>query len=385
MVKQPLYKLLRSFTWHLVHHHRKRLGNTVFISITGSSGKTTAKDLVYEILSTKYRGTRSYFTRNGLSAHCRAVLKTMPWHRFCVLEVASGTPNAIARAVALVPPDMGVMLTIGLEHFSAMRSRENTAVAKEMIVTGLSMNGVAFINTDDPLVEAMTERVGARVVRFGCGEKADIRASQVASVWPERLSFTVSVSDRDYSVKTHLCGAQWLTSILAAISIGIEMKVPMPDIQRAVEKFEPIAGRMSPVEMADGVTYLRDDWKAPYWSIHQVMDYMKQARAQRRIIVMGTISDYAGSASPKYRKVAANALDSAELVIFTGPNASYAVKNGQPSSDPRLILLPDFHDLENYLKENLKPGDLVLLKGSGKTDRLDRLITNHRNRIAASN
>lgn len=376
------YRLARLAAWQLVHGYRKLLWRTTFIGITGSSGKTTAKELIYAILSSNYNGTRSEFTYNGLSSHCRTVLKTMPWHRFCVLEVGAGLPDSVQRAVTMIPPDMGVVLNIGLEHFTAMRNREATAASKEWMVTSLSNDGVAFINTDDPLVEAMTARVGARVMRFGCGERADIRASHISSSWPDRLSFRVRVNGVDHAVRTRLCGKHWVSGVAAAIAVGVEMKVPMQNILGVIDKYDALRGRMFPVEMSDGVTYIRDDWKAVYWSLQLAFDFMKEARATRRIIVIGTISDYPGAASPKYRNAAARALDSADLVIFTGPNAKFAVKGGAKSSDPRLVICPLLDEVDAFIRENLRSGDLVMLKGSGKVDKLERLITIHQERLA---
>lgn len=381
MIRRTLYEICRQLIWRLVHGYRKLLRGTTFISITGSSGKTTTKNLLHDILSARFRGTCSRSTLNGLSEHCRTVLKTMPWHRFCVLEVAAGGAQSVLRAVTMVPPDMGVMLTIGLEHYTAMRTLENTALAKESLVTTLPQDGVAFINTDDPLVEAMTERIGARVVRFGKQDRANIRISDVSSVWPDRLSFTLHSNGKFFPVKTRFCGEHWVTVITAAMAVGMEMKIPMADILRVVAAHEPSAGRLSPVAMSDGVTYIRDDWKAPFWNINLALDFMKQARAARRIIIMGTISDYAGAASPKYRKVAGIALESADLVIFTGPNARYAVKGGR-GGDARLLMIPELDDVIKYLQAHLRSGDLVLLKGSGKTDMLERIIRWHAARCA---
>lgn len=378
---QAVRKPACAIIWFLVHRYRKMLKHTVFISVTGSSGKTTTKDLIYHILSQSYCGTRTRGTYNGLSSHCRTILCTMPWHRFCVLEVAAGLPDSIARAVSLVPPDMGVVLNIGLEHFSLMRTREATAASKELVVTCLPETGTAFINTDDPLVEAMSSRIRARVVRFGRDERSNLMFSGEASCWPDRLCFRIHLDGRSYLVRTQLCGTHWVTSIVAALAVGHTMKVPVEDMLSAVGSFSPVRGRMCPVEMSDGVTYIEDYWKAAYWSINLSIDFMREAKASRRIIIIGTISDYPGAASPKYRQVAAAALAAAELVIFTGNNATMAVKRGAASENPRLIILPQLQEVKDYLQKHLQPGDLVLLKGSGLTNKMDQLVTAHAERL----
>jgi aminoacyl-tRNA hydrolase len=123
-----------------------------------------------------------------------------------------------------------------------------------------------------------------------------------------------------------------------------------------------------------GITFVRDDWKAPLWSLPAPFEFMRQARAQRKVLVIGTISDYSMSASKIYPKVARQALEVGDLVVFVGPHAMRALKAGAGGDDQQLRAFPTIRDASAYLKETLRPGDLVLIKGSHKADHLVRLI-----------
>jgi len=379
---KTMNRFVRWTVWHLVHGYRKLLRRTTFIAITGSSGKTTAKELVHAILSSRYRGTKTKETLNGLSAACRTVLKTRPWHRFCVIEMASGVKGSIARNVAMVPPDIGVVISIGLDHYTAFRSREMIAEEKENIVTSLAPHGTAILNSDDPLIDGMSERIRAGVFRVGENTGADLRAVRIQSSWPDRLSFDVERDRRSYQVRTRLCGVHWVPCLLSSMAVGLAMKVPMENILAVVETFEPFPGRMSPVAHKDGVTFICDDWKAPYWSIDHVLTFMREARAERKIMVFGNISDTPGSTPPKYRRISREALEIAELVIFVGNNARYAVGPHDVNPPARLKMFRTVKDVSDFLAGVLRSGDLVMLKGSIGSDHLRRIMLNREKNIS---
>jgi len=376
------HRFARFAVWNLVHGYRRLLRRTVFIGVTGSSGKTTTKELIYAILSSRYRGTKTRETLNGLSAACRAVLKTKPWHRFCVIEMASGIKGAIARNVAMVPLDIGVIISIGLDHYTAFRGREMIAAEKEQVVTRLTSQGTAILNSDDPLIEDMAKRTKGKVIRVGENESADLRATGIRSVWPERLSFDIKHEGRTFHVRTRLCGIQWVPGVLSSIGTGLAMKVPMEDIFKVIETFEPFPGRMSTVVQKDGVTFICDDWKAPYWSIDHTLMFMREAKADRKIMVFGNISDTPGSTPPKYRRIARDALEIAALVIFVGNNAHYAVGQNEINPPAHLKMMETVKEVSEFLAGELRSGDLVILKGSIGSDHLLRIMLNREKEIS---
>lgn len=298
----------------------------------------------------------------------------MPWHRFCVLEMGTGKKGLIRRHVALVPLDIGVIISIGLDHYTSFRGRELIIEEKQPVITSLPCGGTAILNADDPLIEGLAEKTAGRVFRFGQNAKADLRASNIKSNWPERLSFTVEYQGQRHTVRTRLCGTHWVSCILSAMAVGLEMKIPMEEILSTIETFDPFLSRMSPVLHADGITFICDDWKAPYWSIDHALTFMRDARADRRIMVFGTISDTPGSTPPKYRRIAHDALEFSEWVIFVGNNAHYAVAENENNPPARLKMFKTVKDASDFLDHVMRPGDLVMLKGSVGADHLLRIM-----------
>ena len=366
----PIY--IRCFD-RLALRHRRSL-RTTFIGITGSAGKTTTKDLVAAILERHHgRGRKGQGTLNGAYQVARVVLMTRPSDTWCVTEIAVTNDADFDLQLALFRPDVGVVTTIGSEHVASYGSLDGVAREKSKLVRSLPPNGTAVLNADDPRVLAMRAEFQGRTLTFGTSDAATVRASAVASSWPHRLSFTVEWNGQSARVQTQLCGDHWVPVVLAALTTGVALGVPLAAAAEAIAGVEPFEGRMSPVQLQDRVTFIRDDWKAPVWSIAPTFDFIRQARAPRKIIVMGTLSDYSGPSTPRYVKVARQALAIADCVVFVGPRAATGLRAKEDGHD-RLFAFPSLMEASKFLSGYLRPGDLVLLKGSIRTDHLERLV-----------
>jgi UDP-N-acetylmuramyl pentapeptide synthase len=373
--QQPLVRVGR--VWRLA------LRRTLVVGITGSCGKTTAKDLAAAVLGARLRGTHTRDTCNTPYNVARTLFRTFPWHDFAVVEVGAWAADTLGRAVPVLRPRVAVVTNVGADHRKAFRSLEATAAEKGRLVAAVPPDGVAVLNFDDPLVAAMRERCAGRVLTFGLGAGADVRATDVRSVWPDRLSFTVHHAGVSAPVRTRLCGEHWTGCALAAIAVGIAAGLPLADAAAALAAVEPSPGRMSPVELEDGVAFVRDDWKAPLWSVPPALAFLGRARSARRIAVIGTLSDYPGSNEKRYAAVARQALEAAEHVVFVGRWARGALRAAPAGRPEALRAFERVEEAAAHLREFLRPGDLVLLKGSQTVDHLERIVEARAAAIAA--
>ncbi|MDX6519286.1 MAG: UDP-N-acetylmuramoyl-tripeptide--D-alanyl-D-alanine ligase [Gaiellaceae bacterium] len=353
--------------------HRRRLTDTAFVGVTGSAAKTTTKELVAAVLGTQLAGTWTEGNRNNIGSLGRTILRTRARHDFCVLEVAAWYPGSVAKVARLIQPTIGVVTTIGLDHYKAFRSREATALEKRALIDALPPDGCAILNADDPFVAAMAEGFAGRVITFGEDPAATIRATEISSAWPEPLSFRLHHDGRDWPARTSLYGKHVATAVLAAVGVAVAVGVPIKRALDALSTFEPIPGRMSPVPYR-GATLIRDDRKASLWSFPPVLEFLAEARAERKLLVVGTISDYPGSAVRKYRDLAEEALAVADHVVFVGPNSHYGLK-ARGNVAGRVHMFATLEEAREYLEREVRPGDLILVKGSRRADRLERLVT----------
>ena len=164
------------------------------------------------------------------------------------------------------------------------------------------------------------------------------------------------------------------TVLLAALGVALAAGLPLDRAIVPLGKAESPEGRMQVVDGGDGVTFVRDDWKAPLWSLDAPFEFIRQARAARKVMILGNLSDYSGSASKVHPKVAKQALQIADLVVFVGPHAHRAVKGQVDQAGKRLVGIPSVREAASYLRGALRTGDLVLLKGSNKADHLVRVM-----------
>ncbi len=367
------------FGWHgvkigLATIYRRFLGQCTFIGVTGSTGKTTTKELIDAILTTQGPGRKNSVSANIRHRVADTILKTLPRHRFCVQELGVFQPNDLGKMVAMFRPHIGVVTNVGHDHHSSFRTLEATAKEKGVLVEALPANGTAVLNADDPWVLAMRERTKAQVITYGLSEEAMVRGTDLVSAWPDPLSLSVVYKGERRRVETQLLGELWASAVLAALATGIAMGVPLAEAAAALKGVPPVYNRLSVHRMADDVTFILDTWKAPLYTIPASRRVLETARAPRKIFILGSISDYPGSASPKYRQVAREALEVADQVIFVSRWAKYALRARPPQSPQRLLAFENIYELRPFLRNFIAPGDLVLLKGSNRADHLDRLV-----------
>lgn len=370
------------FRFWLAFLHSKRLKSVCFVGITGSAGKTTAKDLCANILGMEgecFSTPRSLNYPDGIA---QILLSVRPRHRYCVLEVSGGNPGDLDRPLRLFTPSIAVLTLIARDHFKAFRSLEAIAKEKSKLISALPADGVAVLNIDDVLVRSIGESCNRKIIWVGQSEGATLRLLSARSKWPEPLTLKVEYEGKAYEVKTGLHGKHLALSVLSALGVGLAAEIPLTRAISAVAEVKPAEGRMEIVSTDSGITFLRDDWKAPHWSFSAPLEFMAEAEASRKILIIGTLSDYSQSSSKLYPKVARQALEVGDIVIFVGPQAKSAEKAKRDSSVQNLYTFAEIREAAAFLNTLLAPGDLVMLKASNKADHLVRLMYNAQHPIS---
>jgi aminoacyl-tRNA hydrolase len=356
-------------------YRRHMLGGVTFIGVTGSCGKTTTKELIAGVLGARMRGRRTPGNLTGSPYLERTVIRTRPRDGFCVAEMGlcNDGPSRFENILRLVRPTIGVVTVIGTDHYSFYRSAEGIAAEKGKLIEALPPTGTAVLNADDPLVIGMAERTRARVLTYGTGDDADVRATEVEARWPDPLAFTVTHGDEAARVTTMLHGAHLLPDVLAALAVGVAMGVPLADAAAGAGTVPPFEQRLRPEAHPDGYTLVRDDFKASLWSIPRALRFVEEAQASRKVVVIGTISDFPGKSDKAYASVAREAREVADLVVFVGSNSSKALKARRHDGDEAVQAFYSREVAAEFLRDELRAGDLVLIKSS-ESDRLDLLV-----------
>lgn len=350
------------------------LGNTRFIGITGSAGKTTTKDLAAGILAAFGPCASSTHSMNDPASVAGTVLKTRRRDHFCVAELSASRPDQLIWPLRILTPAVAVITLIEREHANKNYGVKEILQEKSRLVHALPRTGVAILNIDDPQLQGLGEQCHCRVIWVGRGEGATLRLLEASSRWPEPLSLTLEYDGQRYECQTRLHGVHLSLPVLCALGIALANGIRIDAAIAALAAVPPVEGRMQVVAGSDGVVFVRDDWKAPLWSLQAPLDFMQSARARRKVIVMGTLSDYARSPSKIYPRVARNCLSIADLVVFVGDNALRATRGVSDADRPRLQAFVTLKDAADFLRTELREGDLVLLKGSSRVDHLIRVM-----------
>ncbi|HXE80309.1 MAG TPA: Mur ligase family protein [Vicinamibacterales bacterium] len=349
---------------------RRRLTRTLVIAVTGSGGKTTTKDLIAGTLRSRFEGTSTRGTCNRSKSMVRTLAVTRPWHRFAVFELAAFQPGSLDELLWTLEPDVGVVTAVGLEHYAKFRSIEAVAREKASLVRALPRHGLAVLNADDPVVRAMAAESPAPVVLVGLSADATLRAENVTSSWPDGLAFDVVADGRRTRVRTRLFGEHWTTAALAALAVARHAGLSLEEAAAALETVSPPQRRLSETRLASGITFLEDNWKAPLWSIDRALAVLKSARANRRVLVLGQLSDYPGQPRRVYPRVVQAALGAADLIVCVGQWSHHGTRVQAPAGVVHAF--PTLHQAHEFLLRELRAGDLVLLK-SNLTDHTERL------------
>ncbi|MEO4044748.1 Mur ligase family protein [Hoeflea sp. CAU 1731] len=348
---------------------RRYINYDAVVGITGSAGKSTTARLVGAILQTQ-APTRTAFGVNTYLGIVKRFTKARRGEKYWVQELSGHERTDLLKQIRFVRPTIGIVTTIGLDHISTHRNQDEIADVKAQLVELLDPGHIAILNADDERIIAMATRTKARVLSYGTSESADVRMVSAQSGLPRRLSLTVKAGEQTIDIQTQFPGDRWITCILAAIACGHAMGVPLDACAKAISGVEPEIYKDS-VHEKNGVTVVLDTFKAPNWSIPTSMEIVKAAASAHKIAVIGTISDYQGTARTRYRRAAEAALDAADEVIFYGPQSD-RIRRLLPQHPGRLFAITEFEDLRSHLESRLRRGSMLYIKASG-ADHLERI------------
>ena len=357
---------------------RRVLWRTTFVAITGSVGKTTMKEALARALAAAGPTVKSPGSANAGMALAKTILRVRPWHRFAVIEVGTGGPGAVGPSSRLVRPDVAVVLCVERQHLMGFDSLDEIAVEKAQLLTGLRSGGVAVLNRDDSRVAAMEPPEGCSTLWFGRGEATDCRVLSNSSQWPDRLSLELQCQGERLVVETELLGAHWERSIVAAVAAGVACGQAPVKIAQAMSGLPPTLGRMQPVDLGDGATLVRDDINGSFVTLEKALGFLSEARCDRRIFIGSDITDLDNRSSRRRATLLGEMVaGSCDRAVFLGRHIERAKKGAISAgmAAESIHTAADWEEGGAVVRELLRPGDLLLLKGP---------VTQHLARLALS-
>ncbi|WP_448607961.1 UDP-N-acetylmuramoyl-tripeptide--D-alanyl-D-alanine ligase [Geodermatophilus sp. URMC 60] len=348
-------------------------GGLVTIGITGSSGKTSTKDLLGQVLATAGATVSPPGSYNNDIGLPLTVLDADGDTRFLVLEMGSRGRGHIARLCRVARPDVGVVLNVGSAHLGEFGSADGIAVAKGELVEALPAEGTAVLNADDPRVIGMAPRTRARVVTTGRSPDADVRAEDVVLDEAGRAGFTLVAGGARAAVRLQVVGAHQVANALSAAGAALAAGMTPEDVAAALSAAVPRSRwRMEVTRREDGVTVVNDAYNANPESMRAALAALAGLPARRRVAVLGAMAELGPGAAEEHERLGRDAVAAGvDLVVAVGPDA-VGIADGalaagareDGDTDKGAVRVPDRAAARELLTEVLVPGDVVLVKAS---------------------
>ncbi|HEX3436520.1 MAG TPA: UDP-N-acetylmuramoyl-tripeptide--D-alanyl-D-alanine ligase [Pseudacidobacterium sp.] len=351
---------------------RRHWGRRV-IGVTGSAGKTTTKEAIAAVLSEKFQVLKSRGNLNNGYGLPLQLLRLEPQHDVAVIEMGMSNAGEIAALAYIASPNWGVVTNVGNAHAENFPDGiAGVARAKYELIASLPVDGVAFLNCDDPYVSQFGRDIRGKSIYFGKGPCGDPRAESVEELGMEGLRILVRAGDRETDVRLQLLGKHNAANAMAAIAVGVEAGIPLADCAHALSALAPGDKRGQTITVR-GATIINDSYNSNPEALKAMIQALMSVEGQRHILIAGEMLEL-GRESEALHTNCGEAAASAgvDLVIGVRGNASSIVE-GAKKSGAEAIFVESPELAGAWLTRNLRNGDVVLLKAS-RGVRLERAL-----------
>ena len=347
---------------------RRRSGVRV-TAVTGSAGKTTTKEIAADFLSARYRVFRNKGNLNNHIGLPLSLLELRECPDVAVVELGMNHPGEIRTLVGISEPEVRVWTNVGDAHLGFFGSADAIADAKAEIAENARPGDVLIANANDPRVMARASRFTGRLVTFGVETEADVQAVGVQQNGLEGTAATVMTPAGTRTVTTPLLGTGNLQNLLAATAVALEFDVPLDVVVERAARLGPARHRGELLRLPGGVTLIDDSYNSSPAALKRALDVVAAATGSaRKVAVLGEMLELGDHSVALHREcgAAAHAAGVDILIAVGGPPAAAlataAVEAGMPTS--AVFHLATSAEAAELALERVRPGDLVLVKGS---------------------
>ncbi|MGE4545197.1 MAG: UDP-N-acetylmuramoyl-tripeptide--D-alanyl-D-alanine ligase [Pedobacter sp.] len=336
------------------------------LAVTGSSGKTSTKEMLAGILALRGPGLKTEGNFNNLIGLPHTLFRLEEDHGWAVVELGMSARGEIARLAEISRPDIGIITNVGPAHLETLYNLEGVARAKGELFAALPPGGTAVINGDDQRVLQLPVANGVRRLIYGCGSDAEVRAEDV-TVDGQGVRFRLVLPEGNWPVRLSVPGRYNVHNALAAAAAAYALNMSGMQIVEGLERFRSCAGRMEVAELASGATLLEDFYNANPLAVKAALKALDELPGSgRRIAVLGDMLELGEAAADLHRETGLHASKCTDLLILLGERAEDTAAGArQGGMPPQSVWVVKSHDeAVQLLGDLLRPGDRVLVKGS---------------------
>jgi UDP-N-acetylmuramoyl-tripeptide--D-alanyl-D-alanine ligase len=341
----------------------RRLWGKPLIAVTGSAGKTTTKEAIAHVLATRLRVHKSEGNFNNHFGLPLMLLKLQPEHDAAVIEMGMSHAGEITALAKIAHPETGVVTNVAPVHLEFFNSIADIARAKYELIQSLPVNGTAILNADDEYVSQFGRDFHGKVVCYGLGPTAAVRADNVESRGEQGPAFDVVVGGLREPASLPLVGAHNVHNALAAVAVALEHGFTLPAAVAALATLVP-ADKRGQVVRVGNITVINDCYNSNPKALAAMVDALATMPAKRRIVVAGEMLELGPLGAEMHREsgrhIARKGIDILIGVRGLAQEMVNATK-GQ-STGAHFVASPE--EAGEWLRQNTREGDVVLMKAS---------------------
>ena len=341
----------------------RRLWGKPLLAVTGSAGKTTTKEILAHILSTRFRVMKSSGNLNNHIGLPLQLLKLEAEHDLGVVEMGMNHAGEIRALGELAHHDLAVVTAVAPVHLEFFESLKDIARAKYEIIETLHPGGVAVLNADDDYVCQFGRDFKGKVVRFGIKRSADVSAQKIKLNGAEGSTFELVVGSVGEPVTFPLVGEHNIYNALAAAAAAMERGVSPSQAAAALSSVAPPDKRGQVLNL-HGATIINDSYNSNPRALQAMIDTLASMKAQRRILVVGEMLELGPTAEALHRECGKHAADKKIDMVIGVRGMARAVAEAACGSGTQAQFMETPEQAGEWLARNLRPGDAVLLKAS---------------------
>lgn len=349
-----------------IAEYKRSLYNIPVIQVTGSVGKTSTRDIIANVIRTKYKTLQTEGNLNNHIGLPTTILKLKD-HEALVVESGMNHLGEISYLGKITKPTIAVITNVGTAHIGLLGSRENILKAKLEILENLKPEGTIVINNDNDMLNkwAKEDKVYKKYT-FGIDEKSDVMAYNI-KIGNNSSTYNVKINNEEYTVNVPISGKHFVYNSLCAIAVGNLLGISPENIIKGIETFSLTKNRMEVVKIKDNVTVINDAYNASYDSMKPALEYLSELPANRKIAVLGDMFELGEFSEEIHRKVGIEVVThKIDILATVGKLAKYIAEEAKYLRMPEenIISLETTEEASKYLNKILQKDDAVLLKAA---------------------
>ena len=341
----------------------RKLWGKQLAGVTGSAGKTTTKEAISHVLAARDRVFKSQGNFNNHFGLPLMLLKLEPEHDVAVIEMGMSHAGEIAALAKIAQPEIGVVTNVAPVHLEFFNSVADIAKAKYELIESLPAHGVAVLNADDEYVSQFGRNFRGKVVLYGTGAAADVRAENFKALGSEGSQFDVVTGGYRAQVRLPLVGKHNIYNALAGFAVGLERKLTPTEAAAALSTLSPAEKRGEVLQLGN-ITVINDCYNSNPKALDAMVDALAAMPAKRRVVVAGEMLEL-GPAGEEMHRCSGRHMAEKKIDLVLGVRGlAQATVEAARSGGVRAEFAPSADEAGEWLSRELRDGDVVLFKAS---------------------